>query len=183
MWNHPNSSIWFIGPEWLAKGELETLQDYYTRRLYWQTEQGLLTVHGTGLSNIIDASRYSSLARLLRVTAYVLQFIDRLKTWWDSHLYSLRAEVLWITEAQSAKMSDRKMNERKKQLGLFLDNSEMWRCEGRLANADLHYDVKCPMILHCDHHFTSLVVKWEHHQVLHKVMRETVTELKNRYWS
>jgi hypothetical protein len=79
-------------------------------------------------------------------------------------------------------MSDRKMNERKKQLGLFLDNSEMWRCEGRLANADLHYDVKCPMILHCDHHFTSLVVKWEHHQVLHKVMRETVTELKNRYW-
>ena len=45
----------------------------------------------------------------------------------------IEAEVLWIQEVQRGQITDGW----KSQFQLFLDNRGVWRCGGRLRNADL----------------------------------------------
>lgn len=52
-------------------------------------------VRQTGLHQIIDANRYSSLTKLLRITAYVLRFARRSK---EKRGPDLNAEQMWYAE-------------------------------------------------------------------------------------
>jgi hypothetical protein len=185
--------MWFSGPEWLVKGDFDVGEgpqrgmpdDCATelRSVKREKAHGLLSISSGGLSEIIATDRYSSLTKLLWVTAYVLQAIDKFNHRANEALpYYLRAETLWIKEVQSVMASDGKMDEWKKQLGLFLDGNGIWRCGGRLTFADLPYETKHPILLPRDHHFTILVVRWAHDRVLHNGMRETLTQIRSRYW-
>ena len=77
-----------------------------------------------------------------------MKMIERLKT---------KAEPLWIREAQSGGIK-----EWREQFMMFLDDNGIWRCGGRLHNADLAYDVLHPILLPKDHPFTVLVVRRAH---------------------
>lgn len=68
------------------------------------------------------------------------------------------------------------------QLDLFTDDLGVWRCGGRLTESDLPYSVKYPIILPRDHYFTLLVIKQAHSRVLHNGVKETLTELRAKYW-
>ena len=69
-----------------------------------------------------------------------------------------RAELLWIIESQTLLQRDKNFDDWKKQFGLFLDDNGIWRCCGRIANADVPYSTKYPIFLHKDHHLTRLFV-------------------------
>ena len=78
-----------------------------------------------------------------------MRMMERLKT---------KAELLWIREAQSGGIK----KEWREQYMMFLDDNGIWRCGGRLHNADLAYDVLHPILLPKDQPFTVLIVKRAH---------------------
>ena len=97
---------------------------------------------------IIDCNKYSSLQRLVRVTAYVKRFVHNISrkeriTGPLSTNEIQEAEILWIKDMQGHLQVD----ELEKQLGLFKDEKGIIRCRGRLGNSQASYDTKFPALL------------------------------------
>lgn len=68
------------------------------------------------------------------------------------------SELYWIRISQEMLVQDDRFSDWKTQYGLYLDESGVWRCRGRLCNSDLPLTTKFPIILPNGHHFTTLVV-------------------------
>ena len=83
--------------------------------------------------------RFSSLQRLVRVTAYILRFVCNLKRKSENKEltdeYLKRKEIdqardLWITEVQRSVLDDKKVNQLKVSLSLYKDDKGiliLWR--------------------------------------------------------
>lgn len=108
------------------------------------------------LEELIPCKIHSTLQRLLRVTAYVIWFIRLLKERGRcNNNYSLtlepkeiaEAERLWIIQSQRLLPEEKHFPEWKKQFVLFFDQSGIWRCGGRLVNAELQYNTKHPILI------------------------------------
>ena len=65
---------------------------------------------------------------------------------------------------------------------MYVDKKGIWRCKGRLENADLAGCETHPILLPTNHCFTALVVRHCHERVKHAGVRETLTELRSRFW-
>ena len=68
------------------------------------------------------------------------------------------------------------------QFRLFIDNAGVWRCGGRLTNADLSFMTQHPVLLDCQHPLTGLIVLDAHAVVKHNGVSETLAEIRLRYW-
>ena len=189
-----DSSLWFIGPSWLCEQESVVFEPQLNIELSEESRVelcvhdrkvlGLLTV-GAQLNQIIDIERFSSLDRLLRVTTYILKFLwklRKLQLFNENMLLTDQAELLWIREAQAGIQDHKSFKEWKQQFGLFSDETGIWRCRGRISNANIAYDSKHPILLPGDNHLTILIVRKAHERVLHNGVKETLTELRSRYW-
>lgn len=55
----------------------------------------------------------------------------------------------------------------------------MWR---RLHNAPLPYTAWFPTIVPRKHHFTILMIRKSHNNVMHNGVKETLTDLRSRFW-
>ena len=64
----------------------------------------------------------------------------------------------------------------------YQDEQEIWRCRGRLGNADLPFNTRYPILLPKTHRFTELVVRRSHLHVLHSGAKDTLTELRSKFW-
>ena len=185
-----NKSVWFSGPSWLSSPvqasccDEELMPDECILEMKKSAQHVLLV--GGEIGTVIQCQRFSSLGRLLRVTAYVLKFIAVLKVRGSvsaglSSKDVSDAEEFWIKSSQAVLLKDAKFQVWKTQFGLYCDN-EIWRCGGRLRNADLDVCAKHPILLPSSHHFTMLVIRQSHEKVLHGGVKETLTELRSRFW-
>ena len=138
------------------------------------------------LSSIIDCERYATAQRLHRVTAYVLKFIGLLRKRVRSPELTIQdiaeAERLWIVHCQSVLVKDKNFPMWDTQFSLFKDNNGILRCGGRLQNADLSFSSKHPILLNKKHYLTYLIVKNAHERVQHNGVKETLTEVRSKYW-
>ena len=123
------------------------------------------------IAKVICSENFSDLQKLLRVTAYVLRAVKQFKTKKSSRANLSTAltpeeisasKLLWISHVQEELIQQRDFSTLKMQLKLFCDEKGLWRCGGRLQNADIPYAVKHPILLPRSHHFTILVVKDAH---------------------
>ena len=146
---------------------------------------------GPMLREVIDCKKYGTMSRLLRVTAYVIRAVEAFKNIRQVTLRSnsaltpeelANAEKLWIADSQQDLVQERKFPTWKNQFNLFLDDKGLWRCGGRLENANLPYSTKHPILLPRAHHITSLIVWDAHRRVQHNGVKETLTEIRARYW-
>ena len=172
------SKLWRYGPDWLIRNHPceealempnECLKEMKTS--CHPTHNLVVTGNVHVLSNIIGCENFSSLQRLLRVTAYVLRFIHMLKqlikklnltaTLELTASELARAENLWAIESQRCFKEDRNFPTWQRQLGLFLEDG-VWRCKGRLGNADIPYTAKYPILLHKGHHLAILIIRDAH---------------------
>ena len=197
------SELWRNGPSWLAHGEIEGNAQELTPTEECLAEMKtkcrgqvslLVTEKSIRLEELISCHNYSTLRRLLAVTAFVLRYVRVLKFKAKLSIVEgprslvleadevAKAEVLWVIESQSQLTKDKDFGTWKKQFGLFLDHEGMWRCGGRLTNADLPYSTRYPVLLPRKYHFTILIVKSAHGRVLHNGVKETLSELRSRYW-
>ena len=92
------------------------------------------------------------------------------------------AEVLWIKCAQLSLTHSSEFSSLHKKLNLFEDEAGLWRCGGRLSNANILYDAKHPILLPRDHHFTLLIVRRAHQRVLHNGVKDTLNEVRSKFW-
>ena len=88
------------------------------------------------------------------------------------------SRLYWIKACQETLVQDDKFKEWKSQFGLFLDNAGVWRCKGRLENANLSASTMHPILLPNWHHFVSLQMLDCHRRVMHSGVKETLTELR-----
>ena len=194
--------MWFGGPEWLkehdessavpfvagspsealkeVKGKDQTQPDSEATSL-------LTSLCGNQVSTITDCRKYNCLNKLLRVTALVLKFIDRLKgkLTVPSQLlseYITKSEEFWIRDIQAQLTTNVKFKNWEREFGVSKDKKGIFRCGGRLDNAELTEMQKHPIMLDSKHHVTRLIVEQSHERVSHNGIKETLTELRSRFW-
>ena len=148
--------LWFEGPPWLS--EPEEQWPPYPQNLFHEELQSLQMEIVTNVAddpnilNIIDITRYSTLVRLLRVTARVINFSRK---WRKRKVYSETFTAKDIVEARNVllKATQHKIYRQEipylknkdksrqppiiRQLDLYLDDEDIIRCRGRLQYTDL----------------------------------------------
>ena len=193
------SQLWRFGPEWLHLDvpiysiDSLSMPESCSQELKSKAKpsHNLLSVEKTSaIGNVICCEDFGDLQKLIRVTAYVPRAVERFKTKRTlqanvsdtlSPQEISAAELLWITHVQGELSQQGDYSTLKKQLGVFCDEKGVWRCGGRLQNADIPYAARHPILLPRSHHFTSLVVLDAHIRVCHNGVKETLTEVRSRY--
>lgn len=194
-----NSTLWLKGPSWLTSGEWPSwpaLDNVLACQISEESSEPDVVKKDDGqplgIHQVMDITRYSSLDKALRVTAYVLRFISRVKrTPQGTSKHVTVTEIItaknhWIRSVQADYVQDMGSKSKKKsiarQLKLFLDKDGIVRCGGRLHNSNIKFNSKHPVLLPRKHHFTELVVKWAHKLVLHAGPGTTLTFIRDTYW-
>ena len=195
------SEVWFNGPAWIREKEsalteleaslpIECLEELRVRDR--DTLVPSVNKCKERIGAVMSIGRFSLFEKLIASTAYILLFLDILKSRVRSvadaddrstgvemmERLKTKAELLWIREAQSGGIK----KEWREQFMMFLDDNGIWRCGGRLNNAELPYDALHPILLPRDHPFTVLVVRRAHQRVMHSGIKDTLTEIRSRYW-
>ncbi|XP_074657298.1 uncharacterized protein LOC141910505 [Tubulanus polymorphus] len=194
-------TLWWNGPSWLSNGNYPTC-DTIDRAVLLITEmdedkqpdEKICENNEVGMCNVIDQNDFTSLTRLLRVTALVRRFIKKLRR--ENHESDeitaneiAECEDLWNKGVQSSYFNDVKVSlEHKskkrpslvKKLRLFLED-DIIRVGGRLHNAPIGYDAKFPILLpHC--RYSELIVLDSHNKVKHLGTESTITVVRQKYW-
>ena len=184
-----NSTIWLQGPEWLRHSlepEVEKREDIPEECLAERKKSHTLVAlqeNSPGLSQLIDPEEFSTLRRLLNTTAAVLKFTHLTRRRRKGQVELLQeARALWTREAQEELLREGNFRVWQKQLNLQPNEEGLWRCVGRLKNSSLDANARAPIIVSRRHHFTKLLVRDAHRRVTHNGVKETLTELRTRYW-
>ncbi|XP_065911263.1 uncharacterized protein [Dysidea avara] len=199
-----SSTLWTQGPGWLLNRSAWPTWTP-TSILHIQAEEASpstplvadTTESEPCILSIIDISRYSSINRLLAVTAYVLRFSNNLHKPQNKICGALssselaharrhiikgiqhmtyREELTYLLKKQS------KCPTLVRQLRLFLDDNQLLRCGGRIHNAPTSELAKFPILLPINCSFTDLIVMDTHTKLHHGGVSITVTALRQVYW-
>ena len=178
-----NLKLWWEGPSWLRFPEsdwpaMPQLGDSPVPEEERAIQEIALIATPANLTLLDEVS---SLTRLYRVTAWIQRFIstcraDHEKT--VGHLTTKElaaAEGVWVAIVQQQAFAEEinilkeGKEERNKLLPLrpFLDQDGLLRVGGRLGLAELPYTKRHPLILPGKHQLTKLIVRNEHHRLLH----------------
>ena len=202
-----SSQLWAHGPDWLASKEnwptwsptsvLHVSHLDADSPSTATSSNNMYPLQQPGVHLTIEAARYSSLTRLLTVTAYVLRFCYNLKHKQQRVNGPItakelsNAKLIWIKTTQQLEYSDDIDNLRSKsskrtilvhQLRLFLDDMGFLRCGGRIHNAPISELTKFPYLLSRKQQFTKLLVYATHEKLHHAGLNSTVTALRQMYW-
>ena len=120
--------------------------------------------------NLIQVEKFSDVAKLYRVTAYVLRFIQSLRnkvhhveekftTGFITTQEFNDAETLWIKESQKDLKDIENYKQLERDLVLFKDQAGLVRCQGRLSNSSLSYSARYPLLLPREKYLTILIVR------------------------
>ncbi|XP_034945919.1 uncharacterized protein [Chelonus insularis] len=192
--------IWWTGPTWLIEdssnwpstrpARVDNPDELECRPIRIQTSQVI--------RNDLLA-RYSSLTRLIRVTAVCHRALLRFRHHGESLLNEpLSPEELdnatryWIKHEQTAyfggeidKLSSHKELSKSSpllKLTPFFDKTGLLRVGGRLKNSLLPTNTKHPFILPRSSHLTTLLIHDAHMKTLHGSTQETLVYLRSKYW-
>ena len=214
-----DNKLWWHGPKWLTQSNQEwpewqnNLSEQQKQEAQTQTETEyrksqiifeakLVAGEGPIVDKIveskapfgIDIERFSSLTRLLRVTALAERFINKLrKTTNKSGALDeseiAKAELLWTTYLQRHQYSDviesietDKPNNLKIQLGIRMDTNGLLRCHGRLENAEISEGARQPILLPKCSRYTELTIDMYHRKALHTGIAQTLSLVRQKFW-
>ncbi|GFX85830.1 integrase catalytic domain-containing protein [Trichonephila clavipes] len=171
------SEKWWHGPEWLKDSEnlwpkLERLEsmDSETVELKSSLFINLPITH----ERIIDPDKYSSLLKLLRITAYIFRFVNALRRK-DILKGPLAAEELSNAEI----FWDSKLLF----LNPFLDDNGVLRVTRRPGKTThLSANEKHPIILPSKSRLTELLIWESHKRVFHSGVSHTLVQVRQEYW-
>ena len=151
-----------------------------------ETTHGLLAATDSpSIDNVVNCEEFSSLRRLLTVTARVIKFgqvsLTKIRGAAVGDVdYKDKAETLWIKASQRILQSDKKFPQWKRQCELFEYSPMLWQCRGRLQNVDAPISTIHPILLNKNHHLTTLFIRRAHNRVMHNGVKATLTELRSR---
>ena len=204
--------IWWHGPAFIFDDSItvsEELIDIFINVFFLRGPEGsavtssnMLKVASAGddllSTSLPEIHRFSDFQKLMRVTSYVLRFISKCR---KISRFSgcikipelVNAENLWLKSVQSAYYKDvvsyfvnKGVKQEKipflvKQLRLvFVDG--FIRINTRLANSDLDFNIKCPILLPPQSHFVTLLIMHTHLRNKHDSAANVVISLRQMYW-
>ena len=79
-------------------------------------------------------------------------------------------------------MSTNKKSNLQRQLNLYVDQFGLLRCKGRLENACLTENARCPILLPKMDWYTKLVIEKTHKEILHSGVSQTLSRIRLRFW-
>lgn len=137
----------------------------------------------------IEPENFSSWQRLLRVTAYCLRFINRLRCRVMKNQHAIPEETLQSVEISSAeefwlKYIQRDLGNWKQDysdLSPFV-KSDIVRVGGRLRQSSLMYDQMHPILLPARHYICKLIMRDVHEKMGHVGPERTLCECRRKYW-
>ena len=204
-----SSSLWQNGPTWLTTPDKWPLfKQPPLPRLVIAAAVAIEFVPADpatstlGLLCVILLNRYSTLCKLLRVTAYVFRFIDNVRAQPDHRCYGpVSAEefattrlkwvkdtqqTVYIKEITNLQLASKHPKTTRallvRQLRLFLDTQGYLRCGGRIHNAPVSEITKFPYLLPSRHQFSHLIILDVHVTLHHAGTSATLTALRQTYW-
>ena len=170
-----------------------TIFHEYDRIISDQLDKGIISKvaeNNDRVGNVVNVEKFTSLNKLLRVTAWVRRFINNVKEQRKKGELKKggleveeikKAEKVWIKDAQRMLEESADFEKVKIQLGIVVKN-DLLVCQGRLENSDLNLEAKYPIILPKGHSLTQLIVLDCHSKVHHMRVRATLAELRSRFW-
>ena len=207
-----NCSTWWDGPKYLQPSECEWPNDQSATETRYDAMLGVVknpleVTHvlaasegkpaSINLTEIIKCEEFGTRDSLLRVTAYVMRFINNVRRK-VKHKVNKRkqneiqevceqlcadeinhAETYWIRTIQANSFSSeiqflRNGNQSKprlvEQFTLFLDKKQMLRCRGRINNSSLPQTSKNPILLPSSHPYVDLLIRHTHERVKHSAV-------------
>ncbi|XP_070378097.1 uncharacterized protein [Dermacentor albipictus] len=195
-----SSSLWWNGPAWLSKpSTCWPRHEGTTDMIIAEEERRTLRVHNvTVKESVLPLQKYSSLSRLVRVTAWVLRFFHNTRHSGQKYEGPITTEevqkahtclILQVqfeafqVELQCLRRSTRVPSDSPiRDLSVIYDDDGVLRVGGRLGAAELSYNMKHSVILPSRYPFTELTISAADRRLLHAGALEALTELREMYW-
>lgn len=156
------------------------------------------------ITDIVDIPRFSSKRKLVNTVAWVLRFVNNVKSALHNKDLNIKkgvsvdeaeiAERLLIRDIQRYEFKEefqfllskgsngRKLPLKVNQFNLFIDEYGILKCRTRLGNAAVPDAGKYPILLPACNLFSQLVVLEAHNKVFHDGIGETLNCLRQKYW-
>jgi len=150
----------------------------------------------TNTQSPIDCKEFPKWRRLIRVTAYTMRFIWRLRASGCKGLAVRKAsnpengplspqelkdaETHWLKESQKT-LKDRLSKGEFRNLSPYVDHEGVVRVGGRGDKALVWYETRHPSLLPRDHWISRLIVQHSH-QFGHPGVAATVAKTRTKYW-
>ena len=143
-----------------------------------------------GLDNVIKIEKFSCLQKLVRITGWGYRFYHNIKIKekenrdvrpFLSAKEIINAQSQWIKVNQSLFAKD-KIETLKRELNLVIDENNIYRCEGRLRESPLPFEVKTSILINSSHRLAELIVTDLHIILKHISIKQTLTELRQTFW-
>ena len=208
--NLQNFSLWWKGPDWLTTAPetwptwnvdevnrkvIEAIEsEYKDNKVMYEAGLTATDKNITSPPLGIDDAKFSSLKRLIRVTAWCLRFVTRLrKQGKDTGPLNAKelskAKVMWELFVQERGFSEtivalkcQKPSNLAQQLGLLVDDNGILRCKGRLTHAGIDEDARLPKLLPNKDNYTRLVIHDTHKRLFHAGVSHTLAQVRSEYW-
>ncbi|XP_018367879.1 PREDICTED: uncharacterized protein LOC108764239 [Trachymyrmex cornetzi] len=142
--------------------------------------------------------RFSSLSKLIRITALCLRFVNNARNRGVRAVGRITTQELLNSNLRLVKIVQQtafkqdlhvlktqgtvSRQSRLLCLSPFIDNLGIIRVGGRLQRATISCDAKHPILLPANHPFTCLVIRHEHQRQLHAGAQATLAAIRIRYW-
>lgn len=206
--NLVNNNMWWNGPLFLRSHCCSYTTNYIDQSnvplVELKQEYVLNNLNINFLTNKTDdfniLTMYDSYTKLLRIAALMYRFSFNCKPT-NKHnrkLSSLTCEelshanfnIIKVLQNLHFKSEIKKLSENSellntshiKNLAPFLDENNILRVGGRLKNTDYDFNVKHPILLPYNHHYTTLLFRHYHTQNLHAGPNLLVSLIRQNYW-
>ena len=207
--------LWWNGPNWLTEPDTEwpgTLKEF-SQRAEIDSRAELKksdAIQSSKVSNVsenvvtdnsrnsspfeIKSENYSSFTKLIRVTALVIRFINKLRKTKSvqgqlSSSELKKAENMWVVYIQRKNFCDTheaivngKANNLQKQLGVYIDDEGILRCKGRIDEARISESARRPVLLPKQERFTHLLIEKIHKENMHSGVSQCLSSVRYKYW-
>jgi len=162
------------------------------------TNVAILNDNENSSQKLFSVEKYSSLLKLLRLTALVFKFVHLLKkSYTDFSTLMKQAELYWLKTEQRVHLANelefltedvkndgRKVPSLVQNLNLFIDESGIFRSRGRFGKCiHFDYDLNNPIILPKLSYLTELYI-WKYHELCkHLGVNNTLNSVRNHgFW-
>ncbi|XP_075150773.1 uncharacterized protein LOC142224881 [Haematobia irritans] len=175
------NSLWWHGPKWLlGPSELWPKQTTFNEP---EIERKVSPFNTEILADdILD--RFSSFGRAIRVLCYIYRFIRKCRRQWNSQALTdfISNEEMCFTKFNLIRLAQRSSKSRLLTLNPTLDTHKLLRVNGRLANSDLSYNERFPIIPLEKSRFCKLFIEFTHKLLLHSEHQVMLRAIRQKFY-